>query len=363
MVEGPIRVLVVDDSALYRVTIRNVLREVADIAVVGIARNGVEALEKIEELEPDLLTLDVQMPDMDGIGVLREINRRGLSPKAIMVSSLTAHGAQVTTDALLEGAFDFVLKPSGSDPAQNRQQLRDALAEKISAYRQTDSRIGERDRSQLGTAEVESPRDAPSRDKATDARCRVVIIAASTGGPAALKEVLPVLPAELPVPVLVVQHMPAQYTQSLARRLDEHCALNVTEATDGGAVVAGSILIAPGGRQMRVISHNDVVRVRITDDPPENNCRPAADYLLRSAVRVFGGEALAVVITGMGRDGLEGCRALKESGGKIFAQHSLGCVVYGMPKAIIEDGIADRVLTLRRIGAAILTHLEGRCPA
>ena len=351
MTGEPTRLLVVDDSALYRQTISNVLRDAPDVSIVGVARDGKDALEKIERLDPDLLTLDVEMPGMNGIAVLREINRRRLRPKAIMVSSLTAEGAQVTTDALLEGAFDFILKPSGQDAEKNRLRLRENLDEKIAAFRAPDGHTTAEDR-RLSPVRTVAPRTAPP------ARCKAVIIGVSTGGPAALKRVLPSLPETLPVPVLVVQHMPSQFTEALARRLDDMCALDVSEAANGTEAMAGKVLVAPGGRQMKLIRRNDRVLAKLTSDPPENGCRPSVDYLLRSAGRVFEGEALGVIMTGMGRDGLEGCRALKERGGRVFAQHPVGCVVYGMPKAIIDDDIADRVLPLSRIGPAIVSHLE-----
>jgi two-component system chemotaxis response regulator CheB len=347
----PTRLLVVDDSALYRQTIVNALRDTPDVSIVGVARDGRDAIEKVEELDPDLLTLDVQMPGMDGIAVLREINRRRLRAKAIMVSSLTKEGAQVTTDALLEGAFDFILKPSGRDPNQNRLVLRENLDKKIAAFRGSDrgTKLQERRLTSVQKA-------APSTVAPTG--CRAVIIGVSTGGPAALKRVLPSLPATLPVPVLVVQHMPSQFTQALARRLDDICTLCVSEATNGTEVRAGRVLVAPGGRHMKLVRHAEQVRVKLTNDPPENGVRPSVDYLLRSAGEVFQGQALGVIMTGMGRDGLEGCRDLKARGGRVFAQHPFGCVVYGMPKALIDNDIADRVLPLSRMGSAIVSHLE-----
>ncbi|MHC4991122.1 MAG: protein-glutamate methylesterase/protein-glutamine glutaminase [Planctomycetota bacterium] len=351
----PTRVLIVDDSALYRQTINNVLRDSEDVAIVGVAKDGVDALEKIETLDPDLLTLDVQMPDMDGIGVLREIKKRQLRPKAIMVSSLTTEGAQVTTDALLEGAFDFILKPTGGDLAENRQRLRDALDEKIGAFRQSHRR-----RVAAGRGALAVPPPEPEDDEAVGVTCRVVLIGTSTGGPAALKVVLPQLPEGFPVPVLIVQHMPAQYTESLARRLDEMCAIEVVEAAPGMTVEPGRVLIAPGGRHMKLVGSNGPYRVDITDAPPENGCRPSVDYLVRSAVDAYEGEALGVIMTGMGRDGLESCRLLKSRGGTVFAQHEDGCTVYGMPKAIIDEGLADKVVPLERIGRMVVRHVKRR---
>jgi two-component system chemotaxis response regulator CheB len=356
MADEPTRLLIVDDSALFRQAIRNALHNRPGVSIVGVAKNGLDALQKIEELDPDLLTLDIEMPDMDGLGVLREISKRRLRAKAIMVSSLTADGAQVTTDALLEGAFDFILKPSGGDPEENRQRLLGALDEKITAFRDTDA--GARARRRIPRT-MEAP---PEADLASapqiESVCRAVLIGTSTGGPAALKAVLPKLPAGLPVPVLVVQHMPSKYTRSLARRLDENCKLDVMEAADGTEVRAGTVLIAPGDHQTKLVRRNEGLSVRITDDPHENGCRPSVDYLFRSAVEALDGEVLAVIMTGMGRDGLDGCSALKRRGGRVFAQHEYGCVVYGMPKVVIEKGLADRVLPLGRIGPAIVSYVE-----
>jgi two-component system chemotaxis response regulator CheB len=336
--------------------IYNVLREVADASVVGSAKNGVEALQKIEQLDPDLLTLDVQMPDMDGIQVLHEIKCRRLRPKAIMVSSYTSEGAQVTTDALLEGAFDFILKPSSNDSAANRAKLRDALDEKISAFRNCRGTYATPIRSpNRRSVEVGGVVEAAPAPKAA---CRAVIFGCSTGGPAALKAVLPRLPAELPVPLFVVQHMPAQYTRSLAARLNEMCELDVAEATDGMEAMAGKIIIAAGGKQMKLESAPERLLVRVNSDPPEHGVRPSVDYLVRSASEVLNGDALAVIMTGMGQDGRAGCEQLKQAGGYVFAQCQKGCVVYGMPKAVIEQELADRTLPLGKIAPAVVRHVK-----
>ncbi len=329
--------------------IRNVLRDSDDVEIVGFAKDGHEALQQIEALSPDLLTLDVQMPDLDGIGVLREIKKRRMAPKAIMVSSLTSEGARVTTDALLEGAFDFVLKPTGGDATKNRSHLQQVLDEKINAFRLS-RRKGAHGPSRAPAPEGESERETHG--------CRAILIGCSTGGPAALNEVLPQLPADLAVPVLVVQHMPPQYTLSLARRLNETCALDVAEAAEGDEVIPGRILIAPGGRHMKLRANGDVTRVSITDDPHENGCRPSVDYLFRTAIDRFDGQALGVIMTGMGRDGLATCQSLKERGGAVFAQDEETSTVYGMPKAIVESGLADRVLPLDRIGLMIKRYVE-----
>lgn len=354
---GPTKILVVDDSALYRQSIQNVLRDVQHVSVVGTAKNGIDAIRQVEVLDPDLLTLDVQMPDMDGIQVLTEIKRRRLRPKAIMVSSLTAEGAQVTTDALMGGAFDFVLKPSSKDSGENRRQLKEALDEKIKAFRET-SLIPKRAPREAKLQRSVSSGDVLEPAPAPDAACKVVIIGTSTGGPAALKLVLPKLAKSLPVPVIVVQHMPAQYTRSLAMRLNEVCELEVSEAEDMARVAPGQAIIAAGGKQLKLERSAGDLVLRVNDDPPENGVRPSVDYLIRTSASLLSGNALAVIMTGMGRDGLAGCQTLKQMGSYVFAQSRDDCVVYGMPKAVVEAKLADRELPLGKIGPAIVRHVN-----
>jgi two-component system chemotaxis response regulator CheB len=356
----PEKILVVDDSALYRQSIRNVLREIEHVQVIGTAKDGVDALEKIEQYDPDLLTLDVQMPDMNGIELLREIKRRRLRPKAIMVSSYTSSGAQVTTEALMEGAFDFILKPSSKDSAANRRELGEALNEKISAFRGSFlAKHHAADDSVVTAAKVKSGLGIVTESVPTaQSECRAVIIGTSTGGPAALKTVLPRLPKDLQVPVLVVQHMPETYTLSLANRLNDICDLDVVEATDAMEARAGRVIIAAGGKQMKLVANESRMIVRVTDGPREHGVCPSADYLIRSASAELDGNLLAVIMTGMGRDGLEGCRELKQAGGFVFAQCQSDCVVYGMPKAVIDQQLADRVLTLGKIAPAIVRHIK-----
>lgn len=350
----PTRILIVDDSALYRQSIHNVLRDLPEASVVGTARNGVEALEKIQALDPDLLTLDVQMPDMDGIQVLNEIKRRGLRAKAIMVSGFTSQGAQVTTDALIEGAFDFILKPSSSNSDLNRQELKGSLALKIGAFRESLRGTSRRTTTPARTPPSESAETSTRPEQA----CEAIVLGASTGGPQALKSVLPKLPLSLPVPVLVAQHMPAGYTHSLARRLDEICELDVVEGRDALPVEKGMVIIAPGGKQMKLESQGSSLLVRINDDPAEHAVRPSVDYLLRSAVKMLDGNLLAVIMTGMGRDGTEGCREVKKAGGFVFAQSQNQCVLYGMPKSVIDQNLADRILPLGKIAPAMVRHVK-----
>jgi two-component system, chemotaxis family, protein-glutamate methylesterase/glutaminase len=305
------------------------------------------------------------MPDIDGITVLRELKRRRVRARAIMLSSLTSDGAQVTTDALLEGAFDFIQKPNGTDVAANREMLLAALIEKTEAFRASlSNRIRRRG---LATPAIRpqdksTARPPESSNPVTVApmgfRCEAVAIATSTGGPVALRELLPGLPGDLPVPAFIVQHMPAQYTHSLAERLNQVSPMEVVEGVDGMAAEAGFAYVAPGGRHMKVERRAGKVRIRITDDPPEQSVRPAADYLFRSVAEAYQGQVLAVVMTGMGRDGTAGCREICKRGGYVIAQHADGCTVYGMPKAVIDEKLAHAVVPLDRLAEIVATWVR-----
>lgn len=344
------RVVVVDDSALFRTLLRNILADIPHCEVVASVGDGAAAVDKIAELHPDLVTLDVEMPELDGIEVLRQLKRRQLKSNVVMISRLTAAGASVTTDALIEGAFDFILKPSGANPAENKASLRAALEEKISALRD----IGT-DSTQEIPADVQT-----SPASATMAKCEAVVIGCSTGGPDALARVIPDLPADLPVPVFVVQHMPERFTASLAARLNEASSLDVLEAADGLRVSAGQVVIARGGRHLQLARRtSDGAVVKLTDAPLEHSCRPAVDYTLRSAVEIFDGHLLVVILTGMGRDGTAGCRLVRSRGGRVLTQHPDGCTVYGMPKAVAQAGLTNDVAKLPRMAAAINRLVRG----
>lgn len=367
--DGKLRILVVDDTVVYRKIVSEVLAGVPGVEVVGTAANGRIAMQKIELLNPDLLTLDLEMPEMDGLAVLRELRERSAPPATIMLSAFTSRGAESTVAALELGAFDFVLKPNGTDPVVNKARLRADLGAKLDAFARG-RRIGQ----SLSTSPVRPPIavSRPGNDsrpvssvvpRALSSRRRevqAVLIGISTGGPRALTQMLPLLPADLAAPVLIVQHMPPMFTRSLAEDLNRRCQLRVEEASDGQLVVPGKMYIAPGGRQMKITSEQGQVCVRITDDPPENSCRPAVDYLFRSAAAVYGGKCLAVIMTGMGSDGTKGCCLLKEQGAQIIAQDAASCVVFGMPREPIELGIVDVVAPLHQIAEEITRHTGTR---
>lgn len=356
----PLRVLVVDDSALYRKIVRDVLSGMPGVEVVGAANNGLIALDRIESLRPDVVTLDLEMPQLDGHGVLKQLAGKPNAPRAIMVSAFTAQGAQSTTAALREGAFDFILKPATKSLEMSIQQLRRDLAPKIDACRSIATpslRRAPTSAAPIRQAPAAPPR--PAARRRVDLPPQIVAIGVSTGGPQALVRLLPKLPANFPCPIVIVQHMPAMFTASLAEDLNRRCSLNVSEGKHGQVVRRGDIVIAPGGKQMRIVRRDGENVVEITDDPPERNCKPSVDYLFRSVAASHGGASLGVVLTGMGDDGTLGAKALRESGAEIVAQDQASCVVYGMPKAVIEAGLADVVSPLDMMATTIVNHARG----
>lgn len=370
---APIRVVVVDDSLLYRKVVRDSLATIPNVEVVGTAANGVSAIERIETLKPDLVTLDLEMPEMDGLGVLKWMREKRVSTKAVMLSAVTMEGASATMKALQEGAFDFVCKPSGGDKLQNQTELQEALKQRIQTLEFLRSNPSptttvRRLRPTLPTPEpavVATPtsRMTPRPNGDTPVLrpgVHVVGIGISTGGPDALRVMLPMLPENFPVPILIVQHMPPMFTNSLAGSLDRLCKLRVHEAEDCQPIKAGEILIAPGGRQMKVIRTQAGPCVRITDDPQVQNCRPSVDYLFRSMIDVYGRNMLGVIMTGMGQDGSDELKRLHDMGGTTIAQDAGSCVVFGMPRKPVEEGFADIVVPLNEIAGQLSSLAAGR---
>ncbi|MGL4514296.1 MAG: protein-glutamate methylesterase/protein-glutamine glutaminase [Lacipirellulaceae bacterium] len=357
--------LVVDDSALYRKIVRDCLASIPEVEVVGTAADGRQALERIGALRPDLVTLDLEMPHLDGIGVLRELGALGVHPTAIMVSAFTARGAQATTTALQLGAFDFILKPTTGSLDESVLQLKRDLVPKVMAAlarrRPATPAAGRLAPLPALAAAARPVAGAPAYAlKLPTRKPDVVAIGVSTGGPQALTRVIPKLPADFPAPIVIVQHMPPMFTKSLADDLNRRSPLHVMEASHGQPLRAGEVLIAPGGKHMRVVNQGAAVVVQLTDDPPERNCRPAVDYLFRSVAQVYGARTLAAVLTGMGDDGALGAKALKQAGATVLAQDEASCVVYGMPKAIVDAGLADAVLPLDRIPDALAGAVQRR---
>jgi two-component system chemotaxis response regulator CheB len=361
------RVLVVDDTALFRRVISDALAAVPGVEVVGTASNGKLALARLASLQPDLITLDIEMPEMNGIEVLQSMASSGSKAGAIMLSSNTVRGGQITIRALELGAFDFITKPEGGSPEENRELLRGRLGPIIRAFerRREIRSILENKPSKPGAAAIPvlAPHSAAPRTSASLARkskFSMVLIGVSTGGPVALAEVLPALPRNLGVPVFIVQHMPPHFTLALAERLQSKSAIRVKEAEEGEIAVPDCAYIAPGGRHMKLVpgAAGEIV-VQLTDDSPENNCRPSVDYLFRSAALHFPGRSVAVILTGMGNDGTQGLRLLKRSACSSIAQDEASCVVFGMPKEAILAGVVDTVVPLIRVADAIVHSLSG----
>ena len=350
----PIGVLICDDSATIRGILSATLGGDPDLKIVGTAVNGEACLATIPTAKPDLVLLDVEMPVMDGITTLREIRRRFGKLPVVMFSSLTERGAKATVDALLAGANDYVAKPAGLDAREVADRIRVDVIGRIKSLVPRGA-AGPGGRSPRPTGATAAPPRAVRQD-----RIQGVVIAVSTGGPTALAEVLPAFVPDARVPTLVVQHMPAFFTAHLAERLAKTAGLPVREATDGEVVRAGEVLLAPGGRHLEIVSDAGQPRVRLTDAPPENSCRPAADVLFRSAVKLWGSGTLGVVLTGMGKDGLAGSREIVAAGGSVIAQDEFSSVVWGMPGEVVRAGLADAVLPLPQVGVEVALRLKRR---
>lgn len=349
-----IRVLVVDDSALVRRLVTTALAQVSDLEIVGVAKDGLEAVEQVAALEPDVVTMDIEMPRLDGLGALTRIRATHPRLPVIMFSTLTERGAAATLDALSRGASDYVTKPSNTGKiADGIAAIREQLVPRIRAL------VGMRKLAPAGGRDaVRRPPVTVAPARASAGRPEVLLIGCSTGGPDALARLLPQLPATLGVPVLVVQHMPALFTTMLAQRLDRDAALTVREAADGDPVRAGEVLVAPGDFHLRLRASAGQVRVALDQGPQENFCRPAVDVLFRSAAQVYGGRALVTVLTGMGQDGLEGARVLSAAGATVLAQDEATSVVWGMPGAVSMAGLAQDVLPLEEIPGRITRLLS-----
>lgn len=360
-----LRVLVVDDTVVYRKIVSDVLAEIPNVEIVGTAHNGKAALVKIASLKPDLMTLDIEMPEMNGLRVLEELKHKGSEVGAIMLSTLTLEGGEMTMKALELGAFDFIPKPQEGTMAENRKAIREAIAPILKAYIRSRSirnilsgkaplkTLSNRDVQPLDKTMPQRPR--VFRSPIIKSKSEIIAIGISTGGPKALAEMLPKLPREIGVPIVIVQHMPPIFTQSLARSLDAKCQIKIKEADSGETIEANTAYIAPGGRQMKIEAGSDGKKrvIKITDDPPENSCKPSADYLFRSVANHYIGRATGVIMTGMGSDGSKGLQQMKENGATIIAQNEASCVVYGMPKEPIEKGVADIVVPLEDIASEI----------
>lgn len=350
------RILVVDDSVVSRRMLSDALSASTDLELAGIAANGKIALAKLDQAKPDLVVLDVEMPELDGLGTLRELRLRHPKLPVIMYSSLTRRGAATTMEALSAGANDYATKPEINDQRPAGRQIQEDLLPKIRAL------LGVRP--PLVTSDL-LPSSTPV--VATGAPVELVVIGSSTGGPNALAELLPMLPADFPLPVVVVQHMPPVFTRLLAERLAARTSLKVLEVEGPGPALPGHVYIAPGDHHLEVTRTQGRPFLSLNDGPPQNSCRPSVDVLFRSAAREFGSGVLAVVLTGMGKDGLLGAAALHQRGARVMVQNEASSVVWGMPGYVAEAGLAQVQAGPVELGKEIATRVsartEGRRPA
>jgi two-component system chemotaxis response regulator CheB len=336
-----IRVLVVDDSPFVRQALARMLGSEPDIQVVGLAIDGQDGVEKAATLRPDVVTLDVQMPRMGGLEALKRIMAECPTP-VLLLSSLTREGASVTLQGLELGALDFVDK-SRVQGNMNLLNLAEELKAKVRAL------AGVRPPTPIAVPEA-----PPHRPPPHSPRCDVVVIGTSTGGPPALQAIIPRLPEDFPAAILVVQHMPVGFTRSLAERLNARSGLRVREAQDSDALEAGTVLIAPAGIHLKLRKRGTSSRVHLDEEPRSALHRPSVDVAMAAAARVYGARTLGVLLTGMGSDGVEGLRAIREAGGRTLAESEESCVIYGMPKAAVEAGVVDRVVDLPGMADEIL---------
>ena len=366
-----VKVLVVDDSGFFRRRVSEILGADPNIQVVGTATNGREAIEQAQALKPDVITMDYEMPMMDGITAVKNIMQRCPTP-VLMFSSLTHEGARVTLDALDAGAVDFLPK-NFEDISRNPEKVKQLLCEKIHTIARSNRRASQPQPAVPSSAPVVAPRpsaassaspgsvrqSAPVAPAATSPApkrksYRLVAIGTSTGGPVALQRVLTQLPANFPAPILLIQHMPAAFTKAFAERLDKLCRISVKEAEDGDVLRPGLALLAPGGKQM-MVDGRGVVKILPGDE--RLNYKPCVDITFGSAAKSYNDKVLAVVLTGMGADGREGARLLKQSGSQVWAQDEASCVIYGMPMAVVKANLGDAVYSLDDIGR----HLAEAC--
>ncbi|MFQ5480661.1 MAG: chemotaxis-specific protein-glutamate methyltransferase CheB [Thermodesulfobacteriota bacterium] len=350
-----IKVVIIDDSVTYRAILSRVLSSINGCEVVGVASNGKVGLDMIALHNPDIVTLDIEMPVMGGLETLEHIRKKYKDIGTIIVSSANAHSADQTMEALSHGCLEFIVKPATKSLGEAQEELKTQICHILSIYRK-----------KMSDKFTKSPAAAPSARIAAPVKSAVIkepripeliAIGSSTGGPRALEKLITALPGSIPVPVLIVQHMPALFTKSLAKNINEKSALTVCEAVDGQSISAGNVYIAAGGRHMAVAKGPDGrACITINDDAPENSCRPSVDVLFRSLAKVYRPERiLCVILTGMGTDGVKGVRSLQEKGGGYcITESEKSCVVYGMPRSVAEAKLTHEPLDLKKIAERII---------
>lgn len=347
-----IRILIVDDSVVFRSQIRSALEAIDRFQVMGVAANGRIAIEKMKNIEVDLITLDLEMPVLNGIETLREIRRLGIKTKVIVFSSTSKRGSQNTLEALELGAVDFVAKPGG--------EAREASAESFSSVDLLQSLL-------VGKIEELFPKSLISEMKSSFLKSefhwqkfepKAILIGSSTGGPTALETIFGQLQGPFRCPILIVQHMPPIFTASLAQRISRLCGVPAEEGKDGELVTENKIYIAPGGFHMKIEKKGGLLSLQINQEPPENSVRPAVDPLFRSAAEIFNENCLGVILTGMGQDGLKGCQRLRDQGNPVIIQNRESCVVFGMPGAVFQAAAYDGIQNLEQITETLRSYVQ-----
>ena len=352
-VANPVRVLVVDDSAFMRKSLTTMLEEGKQIQVVGVARNGEEAVQQVQQLKPDVVTMDVEMPGMTGLQALQQIMAKNPVP-VIMVSSVTVEGAQETLQALEWGAVDFIPKQLDG-VASKIAEIQKILVPKVLASRYAGSKLKRLTVTGAPKLSVPVAKALSSRSVSVTRGTKLIAIGCSTGGPQALFEIIPTIPADCPAGIVIVQHMPSSFTKPFAERLNNLCALEVREAVDGDEVKPGRVLVAPGGMQFRVVKKTITTSVvKLAPNYEKHAHAPSVDIMLQSVAALFGERSIGVILTGMGHDGLDGMKAIKAVGGRTVAQDEASSVVYGMPKAVVEAGCAEKVVSLSKVIGEIM---------
>lgn len=352
--QNKVKVLVVDDSMMMRRMISRALESDPRVEVIAEASNGEIALREIEKQRPDLVVLDLEMPVMDGHETTVAIRERDAKLPIIIFSSASHYGAHATFDTLDEGANDFIAKPQTTSGIQEtRSEVREALLPKVHALAGGRSSVADKLAEKMGIS------TAPARSTRAE-RVDILCIASSTGGPEALSKVLAALPGDLPVPVVCVQHMPETFSKAFAERVNTLAALRVKEAEDRDVLEPGAAFIAPGNSHIKLRKYGEQVKILTDQGPKEHHCRPAADVLLRSVPEIYGAHVLSVVLTGMGKDGLLGCQQVHAAGGQVLVQDQATSVVWGMPGAVANAGVADEVLPLGELPAAVIKRIKAR---
>jgi len=351
-----IRVVVADDSVVFRTLMRDVLDSQSGIEVVSACTNGEQAVKETLRLKPDVIVMDAEMPVLDGISALKQIHAADPAMNVVMCSAFTTSGARLTLDALSAGARGFVAKPASGTPRENIALIESELVPLIRSLA-ADTQPSSAD--SVSRIRVKTPTDTL---KLVPAGRDVIAIAISTGGPRALADFLPGLPGDFPVPILIVQHMPPEFTKQLALRLDKACAIGVVEAEQGMAIEPGRAYIAPGDMHMEVERVGGAKTIRLHQGERENSCRPSADPLFRSVAKAWGQRACALVMTGMGNDGVKGCEAIRSEFGAVIVQDLESSVVWGMPGAVVEHGLADAVVRLTDLAEALVVLTKRKEP-